>query len=637
MNVFAYYPAHKLSNHDSCVAIARDGRLDYAFEEQKLSRVNHREPKFFPDRTTLSAFYTTGLDPAQVDVMAVVGPEKIDDPANVIGFVEKYFGIRAAKVVACPHHVAHSALAVYGSGLADGVYWTLDAGGEDGICAEFGVVEGRRMRRLHTVPGPTLGTFYHAISGTCGFADFEEGKVMGLASYGTVDSRLYDGLRQMFSFDAAGHVVFASDVRHRYPTIRWDKFDHDEVKPYKVVQYVQRLMSPTLDRLTRGHLPETIAATAQRLCEDLALETLTRLLAHFGLVGRPLMLSGGLFQNIIINKRIREVFGIDPFVPPGVGDMGLAAGAALWASAEAGVAMPSEPVSAYLGPRFDDAEVEALLARFSVEYARLDADGVAAGAAAAIADGKVVGWFQGRAEFGARALGARSVLADPRDPDAKARVNQLLKKRDWFMPYAPSVLAEHADRYLGRPCPSPYMTMAFECTESAPGAVPSAVHVDGTVRPHIVEREHNPLYHRMISDFHRLTGEGMVLNTSFNRHGTPIVATPRHAIEHLLEGVVDVLFIGSFRAVCPWRRRPAHEELVPEPVLRALMGVRQGLDFLDLGDAEAARTAFGRCGYDVLVRDDDAGRKVVIAGHAYDRDAIRWNAVAADLARHSPR
>jgi len=197
-----------------------------------------------------------------------------------------------------------------------------------------------------------------------------------------------------------------------------------------------------------------------------------------------------------------------------------------------------------LGPSYSTAEVERVLQEFGLTYSR-PAD-LADAVAQAIAANKVVGWFDGRAEFGARALGARSVLANPRNEGAKARLNHLLKKRDWFMPFAPSILEEHGRHYFEDFAPSPYMNTAFKSYPHRRTELGAAVHVDGTVRAHTVDRSTNPRYRAVIEAFYRICGVPLILNTSFNKHGLPMVATPRQAVQHLLEGCVDALAIEGF-------------------------------------------------------------------------------------------
>jgi hypothetical protein len=208
-------------------------------------------------------------------------------------------------------------------------------------------------------------------------------------------------------------------------------------------------------------------------------------------------------------------------------------------------------------------------------------------------DGKVVGLFQGQAEFGARALGARSVLADPRLESSKFRVNQALKKRDWFMPYAPAILEEHGNEFFEGFVPAPYMNMAFRVRPGKAHLIPAAIHVDGTCRAQSVNEKQNPLFHRLISQFAKLTGVPMVLNTSFNRHGVPIVATPRQAIEHLLEGSVDLLAIEGY-LVSPLIRTRAIASLADDTANRAWEHLKWVARLLEGKEMDAARNYLER-------------------------------------------
>jgi len=189
-------------------------------------------------------------------------------------------------------------------------------------------------------------------------------------------------------------------------------------------------------------------------------------------------------------------------------------------------------------------EVRDVLDRFRLNYS--ECENVAEVTAKLISQGNSVGWFQGRAEFGPRSLGARSLIADPRKKESKEKINQLLKKRDWFMPYAPSILEEYMVDWVGSDYYSPYMQVAFEVSEASKAKIPSAVHVDGTSRFHVVRKSENERYWLMIDEFRKLTGVPMVLNTSFNRHGISTISSPRQAVEHLLEGCMDYLVIDDY-------------------------------------------------------------------------------------------
>jgi carbamoyltransferase len=208
---------------------------------------------------------------------------------------------------------------------------------------------------------------------------------------------------------------------------------------------------------------------------------------------------------------------------------------------------PAHVKSAYLGPAFTDGEVLQELQRYDdISYRQLALDNVPLETAQLIVDGQVVGWFQGRMEWGPRALGNRSVLADPRDPRMRDRINDRLKKRDWFMPFAPSVLKEYCDECFINYHPSPYMNLAFDMRPPYDELVPAIMHVDKTARPQEVDRTVNAPYYDTIEAFRQLTGIPMVLNTSFNRHGLPIVCTPEDAVNHLRWGCIDMLAIGTF-------------------------------------------------------------------------------------------
>ena len=640
MIVLGIYPSYILSNHDAGVAIAKDGELIYAFEEEKLSRVNHRESKYLPDRALLSALYTTNIDPREIDLICLAGAnDGVTDPHGVFRTLERYFGISCKEVVPCRHHVAHSALSVLGSGFESCVYWTVDADGGDGTTGEFGVYDGGSFSQLCRFERPSLARFYWLLTGVCGFSDFEEGKVMGLASYGDVDKSLYGKMTTLFEFDPSGYAVFTGETVFKPPKLRWDNFSHDEFRAYKVIQYLDKGLCPALEEMSREYLPEIVAATGQKLTQDLATESLGRLLSKNGLEPGPLALSGGFFQNVITNKEIQKAFNCEIFIPPAVSDMGQAAGGALWAchkydsdTSNKGTRGSSQ-VSPFLGPDFSEKEVEDLLNSFPIEYSTARDGQIADIAATQIAEGKVVGWFQGKGEFGARALGARSVLADPRNPNSKARVNQLLKKRDWFMPYAPSILEEYAHEVLVDYTASPYMTMAFDAAPQYRDKIPAAIHVDGTVRPHCVRAADEPLFHRLISEFMRITGIPVVLNTSFNRHGVPIVATPRQAIEHLLEGVVDILCIGPFAAVRKGDKPASDGQLIPESIFRALYGVRKGYGFLAEGDSRAAEAIFQQTGYKVEYSYTNGEGHLRLNGHEFHMYSARWDEIAASLAK----
>jgi carbamoyltransferase len=287
-----------------------------------------------------------------------------------------------------------------------------------------------------------------------------------------------------------------------------------------------------------------VAAAAQAILEDRVLTLIRNAVARLG--SRRLIGTGGIFLNVKTSQRLLDEGIVDAlFIPPGPGDEGLAAGYAFDAHVAA-TGTPPQPIeSAYLGPSYDEAAIVAALARTPGIDCSRPAD-LPEAVADLLENRTVVGWFLGRMEFGPRALGARSVLADPRDPAMRDHINDKLKKRDWFMPFAPSVLEEWCDECFVNYHPSPYMNLAFSMRPPYDTTVPAIMHVDKTARPQAVSRETNPLYYDAIDAFRRRTGIPMVLNTSFNRHGLPIVCTPDDALNHLRWGCIDVLAIGPF-------------------------------------------------------------------------------------------
>lgn len=258
-----------------------------------------------------------------------------------------------------------------------------------------------------------------------------------------------------------------------------------------------------------------------------------------------LVLSGGIFLNVTLNNKILESNIFDEiYVPMAPSDVGLSLGAALYIQNEIIEKDRNETISPYLGPSFKKDEIKDLLDRFRLHYTY--DQNIAKTTAQLLAKGEVVGWFQGRAEYGPRSLGARSILADPRNPKSKSRINQLLKKRDWFMPYAPSILEEYIKEWVEIPHQSRYMQVAFQVKEDKKVLIPAAVHMDGSSRIQTVNRTQNGKYWDVIESFRKLTGIPLILNTSFNRHGIATISNPRQAVEHLLEGCMDYLVIDDF-------------------------------------------------------------------------------------------
>jgi len=232
-------------------------------------------------------------------------------------------------------------------------------------------------------------------------------------------------------------------------------------------------------------------------------------------------------------------------VQPAASDAGTALGAAVWAYVQRTGERPKTTFNhAYWGPEYDNDEIQATLDQAKITYRKVD--DVSAETARLVADDKIVGWFQGRVEVGPRALGARSIIANPTNPQMKDAVNNNVKFREPWRPFAPSLLAEHMEEYFGTTHESPFMILAFQARDDVASKIPATLHVDGSGRPQTVDRETNPRYWRMIDEFRKLTGVPVVLNTSFNVDSEPIVCTPKNALATLYMSGMDALAIGDF-------------------------------------------------------------------------------------------
>ena len=258
------------------------------------------------------------------------------------------------------------------------------------------------------------------------------------------------------------------------------------------------------------------------------------------------VLPAGVALNSKANGKIQASGIVDNiFVQPAASDDGVALGAVFAPYLDGGGRLPMKPLRhAYLGPEFSDAEIEKALRTYKLRATKLN--DIAATTAELLANGKIIGWFQGRMEFGPRALGHRSILADPRDPEMNAKVNNAVKFREWWRPFAPSMLKEVAAEYLEHACDSPFMILTNPVRPEKRSIIPSVTHVDGSARPQTVEKEINPLYWNLINEFGKRTGVPVIMNTSFNLRGEAIVNTPTDAIRTFFSSGMDALVIGPY-------------------------------------------------------------------------------------------
>jgi len=432
------------------------------------------------------------------------------------------------------HHQSHALAAAYYSGFEACAVLTMDGVGDRNICHSSGVWKEGRYQRLHVTDhsATSPGLFYSHITRLLGFQPLRhEGKVVGLAAMG--DPRpLYAQFRRALEVSGDGRS-FTSEFAGK---------ERAEAQRYEF-----------LKQTIVGHSRENVSAACQQVLEDVVLDLVRRFLKETGM--RKVALNGGVVANVKLNQRIAMLPEVDSvFVFPAMSDTGNPVGAILLdiAQHDPNALKSARPLKdVYWGPGYDDAQIEAALVKAGVKAERLEESVLVERAAAAMHEGRIVGWFQGRMEFGPRALGNRSMLARPTEGRINDWLNQRLERSE-FMPFAPSVLAEHADEvFIGvekARHTAEFMTITFDVRPEWRERIPAVVHVDGTARPQLVRTEINPRYHRLISAYHRLSGIPLVLNTSFNVHEEPIVCAPAEAIRAFVEKRVDCLAIGNYWA-----------------------------------------------------------------------------------------
>ena len=452
-----------------------------------------------------------------------------------LGLVTEHLSLSPERIVCLDHHACHAAAAYHGSGFGgrEALVLTNDNSG-DGLCATASTGRGLDLIRheaASSAPG-SLGAFYSFATLLLGMKFGEhEYKVMGLAPYAAAGAaeRAESALREVFALEAAEPARF-----------RWQT----PGERYQV-----------LLRATLGLRFDAIAAGAQRRLEDLLLEWVRLMRERYA--GERLALGGGVFMNVKANMLIAaEEWVDDLFVFPSCGDESNAIGAAylgyLGECARRGIAATPAPFGpAYLGPSVTDDEAEAVIRARGLDrtYAVAYHDRIEVRIADLLVSDGVVARCAGRMEFGARALGNRSILANPSDHRVVPLINRMIKNRDFWMPFAPTILRERADEYLVNPkgLDSPYMMLAMPTQPAARDALVAAVHPhDGTARPQILEESWNPEYHRVISEFERRTGVGAVLNTSFNLHGEPVVCTAADAVDTFERSGLPHLAVGHW-------------------------------------------------------------------------------------------
>jgi carbamoyltransferase len=542
--------------HDSSACIVLDGELLFAVAEERISRIKHDAG--FPKLAIQACLDFAKISAAQIDEVCFgwqpAGPVYRHDlklyatgawPLSYINFLNssrhflsmwhqesgatpfrRTFGAGKARFRYVDHHLAHALSAYAYSGFDDAAVVVMDGRGAWEATSIWHGHAGR-LNHVLTINWPdSLGLFYAQFTGFLGFVpNSDEWKVMGLAPYGQPGIDL-------------AQFINPNDAPYRVHTksLIGDglQFSH----------FTVLLGAPRQPESDISDHHKNIAFAVQDACEEAMMSVVTMALAKTR--SKNLCLAGGVALNSKANGKIVASGAVEKiFVQPAAADDGVALGAALAPYLDGNGRLPNKPMRhGYWGPSFDEEAIEKALLTYKIRHTKLSDP--AKTSAQLLSEGKILGWFQGRMEFGPRALGSRSIIADPRDPEMNTKVNNAVKFREWWRPFAPSFKKEAAPEYLESAFDSPFMILTAQVRPEKRSVIPSVTHVDGSARPQTVEREINPLYYDLIDQFEKITGVPVIMNTSFNLRGEAIVHTPTDALRTFFSSGMDALVIGSF-------------------------------------------------------------------------------------------
>ena len=514
-------------SHDTSAVLVDSGRVALAVEEERFTGNKHEKGIFLkgkrPENAINWCLNSVGLKKSTTyfaeSWRREILSEFCESPLYFIkragyslNYLRSFLSQTNTKTTAVQHHLAHANSTFRISGFKKANILVIDGSGErESTSLYYG--DGEDIHRLKSFPKlNSLGLLYREMSELLGMGFFGEGKTMALAAYGKPDPKY----SKIVEFDKNNYIV------------NW--------KEVKKLKAFTRRKGPIL----KEH--KNIAATLQAKLEEATLKLVEELYELTG--NKKLCLAGGVALNCKMNGQILQNSPIKKvFIPFATNDAGAALGAALEVSMQQGCKIKNETPSAYLGPGYTNEEIERELSKHALNYAYYkDIEGIAA---ELLAKGKIVAWFQGKLEFGPRALGNRSILADPRSSEMTKRVNEI-KSREKWRPLAPSILEKKAKKYFENSCPSPFMTLSFQVKKEKRSEVPAIVHVDGSTRPQTLNKKANPRYYTLIRKFEKETGIPLVLNTSFNTRAQPIVRTPRDAIQTFARTGLSYLVMGNY-------------------------------------------------------------------------------------------
>jgi carbamoyltransferase len=558
---------------DSSAAIFKDGVMIAATEEERFRRVKHWAG--FPTMAIQFCLKEAGINLAQVDHIAIgrdpyakmnkkllfllKNPgggwnaviDRFKNARKVTSLEEEFAKLDKTvdktaiknKLYQVEHHRSHLASAFFASPFEESALLSIDGSG-DFTTTMTGIGKGNQIEVIDSVDFPhSAGIFYTAFTQLLGFPHYgDEYKVMGLAPYG--EPKYVDKLRDVLVFGDNG--LFSLNLKY-FRSAKSGIVSYGDDNIPVVAPLFSDAMAEKFGAVRKKEEPLTqyhkdMAASIQRITEELIFHILNHLQKQTGL--KSICIAGGVAQNSVANGKLTRNTGFKQVYIPSAGhDAGISMGAALYVYNHIRQQPRSAPIwSAYTGSRFSNEEIEQYLHSRNIKFTRYTDEELYEKVADQLINAGVVGWFNGRAEFGPRALGARSILADPRRTDAKDLLNAKIKRRESFRPFAPSILKEYVQEYFEVNDEVPFMEKVFPIKEEKKALIPAVTHVDGTGRLQSVDKAVTPRYYNLIETFRRKTGVPILLNTSFNEN-EPIVNSPKDALECYLRTNMDMLVL----------------------------------------------------------------------------------------------
>lgn len=556
---------------DSSAAIFKDGEMIVATEEERFTRIKHWAG--FPTLAIQFCLKEAGITLKEVDYITIGRDTKaklskkvgylLSNPSLVAGAfkrlrnaqdvtsLEKEFQkidpsvstpVIKKKIKNIEHHRSHLASAFFASPFEEAALLSIDGSG-DFTTTMIGVGKGNKIEVLDSVDFPvSCGLFYTAFTQFLGFPHYgDEYKVMGLAPYG--EPRYFDKVKEVLTFLPNG--LFTWKEEYFVPPMKAG-FKYENNMPYLGNLFSEKFIEvfgparKKEDELTQYH--KDLATSVQRVTEELIFYILKNLREKTGL--DSVCIAGGVAQNSVANGKVAEATGFKHVYIPSAGhDAGISMGSALYLYNHDLNQPRAKPVwSAYTGSKFTNDEIETILQAKNIKYRKVEDQELFDIVTDKLIEPGVVGWFNGRAEFGPRALGARSIIADPRNSKAKDLLNLKIKRRESFRPFAPSILKEYVGEYFTKSDEVPFMEKVFPIKKEKQQIIPAVTHVDGTGRLQTVDKNISPRYYGLIDTFRKKTGVPILLNTSFNEN-EPIVNTPEEALDCFLRTQMDMLVL----------------------------------------------------------------------------------------------